>query len=65
MKHHTTRPGAEVLIKLMNGEQFVDTFVKANDRYIWLGEKGRFHKSEIRQFQDYVPGIHGEHGKKT
>lgn len=59
MCHTGTRRGKKVRVVLRDGTVIIDHFIERNDKYIFLRQRGRIIKQNIKSFSDYKVRHHG------
>lgn len=56
MPHTATRKGKRVIVRMRDGEVFIDRFKDRTDKYVELYERGRVLRSAIKAFGIYKEG---------
>lgn len=63
--HTGAHRGKKVFIILKDGTQFIDRFIDRDDRHVYVQERGRIKKSDIKSFSARpVPRGGPEHGRE-
>jgi hypothetical protein len=55
--HTSCRRGKRVIVKMMNGETFIDKFVEATPKWMILEKRGKIEKICVKSFAIYKPLI--------